>query len=101
MTQLLITVTGGIIVAVIVAWFGIGGTKHITVHGSPVRKTGKWIIFFSVIMIIAGLAWAGHNSPPEGGFDFNKPGTVYGITLACYGLIGFIIGWIVAWFQRP
>jgi len=100
MKELLFTIIGGVIVAIIVSWFGIGGTKHVSVHGSPIRKTGKWIIFFSVLMILGGLAWAGSNSPSQGGFDWDKPGTLYGLTLAGYGVIAFIVGKIVAWFQR-
>ncbi len=100
MSELLITIISGVIVAIIVAWFGIGGTKHVTIHGSPVRKTGKWIIFFSIIAIFGGLAWAGHYSLPQGGLDFSKHGTVYGIALASFGLLALIVGKIVAWFQK-
>lgn len=101
MNNLLITIVGGVIVAIIVAWFGIGGTKHVTVHGSPVRKTGKWIILVSILMILGGLAWAGNNTLPQGGVDFSKPGSIYGLTLAGYGVLAFIVGRIVAWFQKP
>jgi len=100
MEELIYKVIGGVLVAIITTIFGIGGTKRVVVHGSSVRKTGKWIIIVSVLMIIGGLAWAGSNSPTQGGFDFSKPGTIYGLTLAGYGLIALIIGRIVAWFQR-
>ena len=100
MEQLIYTVIGGVLVTLITAKLGIEGTKRVVVNGSPVRKTGKWIIVFSVIMMIGGLAWAGSNSPTQGGFDFSKPGTIYGLTLASYGVLAFIIGRIVAWFQK-
>lgn len=98
MKELLFTVIGGVIVAIIVSWFGIGGTKHVSVHGTPVRKTGKWIIFVSVIMILWGLSWIGQT---PGGFDFDKTQTLYGLTLAGYGVIALVVGKIIIWFQRP
>jgi hypothetical protein len=101
MSELIITVVGGLLVIVIASWFGLGGSTNVTVHGGGrVKKTGKWIILISVAMILGGLAWAGSNSPTQGGFDFNHPGTVYGMTLAGYGILFFIIGKIVAWFQK-
>ena len=51
-------------------------------------------------MILGGLAWAGSGSPAQGGLDFNKPITLYGLTLAGYGLIFFFVGKVVAWFQK-
>ena len=102
MIQLIITVVGGLLVAIIAAWFGIGGTTKVAIQGGyKPKKTGKLIILISVVMIIGGLAWAGSNSPAQGGFDFSQPGTVYGLTLTGYGVLFFIIGKIVAWFQRP
>ena len=92
MVQFLTQIIGGLIIVLITAFFGIGGTKHVTVHGSSVRKTGKWIIIFSVIMIFGGLAWAGSNSGPNV--------KLYGYTLAGYGLLAYIVGRIVAWFQK-
>jgi len=101
MSDLIITIIGGLVVIVIASWFGLGGNTKVTVHGGGrVKKTGKWIILISIAMIIGGLAWAGSNSPAQGGFDFSQPGTVYGLTLAGYGVLFFIIGKIVAWFQR-
>lgn len=90
MSQLIFTIIGGVITAIVVAWFGIGGTKRVVVHGTNVRRTGKWIILFSVVMILGGLAWAGSDPLSK----------VYGYTLAGYGLIALIIGKIVAWFQK-
>ncbi len=102
MQNLIITVIGGLLVVVIASWFGLGGNTKVTVQGGgKVKKTGKWIILISVAMIFGGLAWAGSNSPAQGGFDFNQPSTVYGLTLAGYGILFFVIGKVVAWFQRP
>lgn len=102
MSQLFITVVGGLIVAIIAAWFGIGGTTRVAIQGGyKPKRTGKIIILISVCMILGGLAWAGSASPAQGGFNFNDPRTLYGITLAGYGLIFFFVGKIVAWFQRP
>lgn len=94
MKELVFTIISGVIVAIIVSWLGIGGTSHVSVHGSPVRKTGKWIIVLGVLMIIGGLAWAGRNSTS------GLP-AINGYVLAGYGLIFFIAGKVVSWFQRP
>lgn len=102
MSQLAVTVVGGLLVAIIAAWFGIGGTTKVAVHGGyKPKKTGKWIVIISVLMILGGLAWTGSGSPTQGGFDLNRPQTLYGLTLAGYGLIFFFVGKIVVWFQRP
>jgi hypothetical protein len=90
MSQLIFTIIGGVITAVVVSWFGIGGTKRVVVHGTKVRRSGKWIIFFSVIAIIAGLSWAGSD-------PINQ---TYGYTLAGYGALAYITGRIIAWFQK-
>ncbi len=100
MEQLIYTVIGGVLIAIITTIFGIGKTTQVVVSGNKVKKTGKWIIIVSVLMILGGLSWAGSNSPPQGGLDFSKPGTIYGLTLAGYGVWAFIVGRIVAWFQR-
>ncbi|TSC59600.1 MAG: hypothetical protein LiPW15_620 [Parcubacteria group bacterium LiPW_15] len=101
MDQLFIQIVGGLIVAALAAWFGFGGTKRVIIHrAGPRRRTGKWIILISVPMIFGGLAWMG-NSNPQGFDDWIKPPAVYGFTLAGYGVIFFVIGKIVAWFQRP
>ncbi len=101
MNQLFITVIGGLIVAAIASWFGFGGSTKVTIHGGHrVKKTGKWIIIISVVMILGGLAWAGSGSSAKGGLDFNNTKTLYGLTLAGYGLIFFFVGKVVAWFQR-
>lgn len=99
MDQLLIQVLGGVIVAIIAGWFGVGGTTRVVVHGTKVRRTGKWIIIISVVMIFIGLAWMG-NGHPQSMDDWFKPPTVYGFTLALYGLLFFFIGKVVAWFQK-
>lgn len=101
MSSLIITVVGGLLVIIIASWFGLGGNTKVTVHGGgKVKKTGKWIIIISVVMILGGLVWAGSGSPAQGGLDFNKPVTLYGLTLAGYGLIFFFVGKVVAWFQK-
>ncbi len=88
MNTLLITVVGGLIVAFIASLFGWGGGRSTFVQGVKIRKSGKIIIIISVLMILGGLSWAGSGSP------------LYGYTLAGYGVLFFIIGKIVAWFQK-
>src|SRR5882672_1960525 len=98
MSELFVQIIGGLIVAILAFFFGISGNRtKVVVQGTRVRKTGKWIIFISVLMILGGLTWAGSGSPSQGGFDFNKPATIYGLTLAGYGFIFLIVGKIVAW----
>ena len=66
------------------------------------------IIFDFLISIAGGLA-VNHLIPilkdkfiraQLWGYDLNNPSTVYGLTLAGYGVIFFFIGKIVAWFQK-
>lgn len=99
MDQLLMQVVGGVIVAIIAGCFGIGGTTRVISHGTKIRRTGKWIILISVVMIFAGLAWMG-NGNPQSMDDWFKPPAVYGFTLALYGFLFFFIGKVVAWFQK-
>ncbi len=87
MNELLITVIGGLIVAFVAGIFGMSGNRSTMIQGVKVRKTGKWIILISIAMILGGLYWANSSQ-------------LYGYTLAGYGLIFFVIGKIVAWFQR-
>src|SRR3989338_10366743 len=97
MSQLLIQIIGGVIVAVIAALFGIGGTTRVTVHSGVVRKTGKWIIIISVLMIMGGIALLNKQTAPNDIWKFNTPGSL----LIGYGILFFIVGKIVAWYQRP
>jgi hypothetical protein len=90
MSQFFIQILIGIIVTALTAWFGIGGTTRVVVHGTKVRRSGKWIIFLSVIAIIAGLSWAGSDPMNQ----------TYGYTLAGYGVLAYITGRIIAWFQK-
>jgi hypothetical protein len=50
MSQLLISVVGGLLVIIIAAIFGLGGTKVTIQGGGKIKKTGKWIIIISVVM---------------------------------------------------
>ena len=86
--------------AAIAAWFGIGRTTRVVIHGGRTRKTGKWMILISVAMIIGGLSWMGGGNP-QGPGDWLKPPALYGFTLAAYGVVLLVIGKVVAWFQRP
>lgn len=101
MEQLIIQIIGGVIVAVIATWLGIGKSHKVIIHhAGPTRRTGKWIILISILMIFGGLAWMS-NGYPQNFSGWIKPPTVYGFTLASYGVIFFIIGKVVAWFQKP
>ena len=85
--DLLTSIIAGLVVAFLTGLFGWGSNRQTVIHGVRVRKTGKWIIIVSIAIIFAGLYWS----------ETNK---LYGYTLAGYGLLGFVIGRIVAWFQR-
>jgi hypothetical protein len=88
MKELVVTVIGGILVMALGSWFGIGSSRVTTVEGVRIRKSGKWMIIISVIMIIGGLSWAGSGN------------TLAGYTLVGYGFLLFIVGRVVAWFQK-
>lgn len=95
MNQLIINVIGGVIVGIILTIVGVNRKSKVIVRGTRIRRTGKWIIIFSTIAILLGLIWAS-----KSGYSFDKPQTLYGFTLSAYGVIGLVIGKIVAWFQK-
>ncbi len=102
MSQLVITVIGGLLVAIIAAWFGIGGPTKVALQGGyKPKKTGKWIIIISVVMFFVGLSLCEKTDPTQWGFDMSIPNTVYGVTLMLYSVLFFFAGKIVAWFQKP
>lgn len=102
MSQLLINIVAGLVVLILGTWLGLGGSTRVKIEGGhKVRKTGKLIIFVSVLMILGGLAWAGSNAPAQGGVDLSRSGMLYGFTLAGYGVLLLIVGKVVAWWQRP
>lgn len=102
MSQLLISVIGGLLVLILGTWLGFGGSTKVKIEGGhKVKKAGKLLILISVLMILGGLAWAGSNAPAQGGVDLSRPGMIYGFTLAGYGVLLLIVGKIVAWWQRP
>jgi len=94
MSPLLISILGGLAVLIIGNWLGFGSSTRVTIHGAgKVRKTGKWIMIVSWIVIFTGLAWGGKDTPIKGQI---APG--YG--LAILGGFMYIIGRFIAWFQR-
>lgn len=97
MNQLFINIIGGLVVVIVAAWFGIGGTTKVVVHGGRAGSAGKWIIIISVVMVFAGLSWHDKIAPTRNIFNFSDGGSL----LFGYGILFFIVGKIVAWFQRP
>jgi len=96
MSELAITIIGGLVVAIVVAIFGLSGTTRIFIsnsHRSP--RAGKIIILIGVVMIIAGLAWIGNNDSPQQKTSITDGGSL----LALYGVLFLIIGKVVKWFQ--
>lgn len=83
----LAAIIGGLVVAFIAWLFGINGSSKTIIQGTRVRRTGKWVIIIAVSMLLGGLYWSNTNQ-------------VAGYTLAAYGALFFIVGRIVAWFQR-
>lgn len=83
----------GIIVAIILGWLGFGGSKKVIVNNSKSHKLGKWIMIISVIIMIIGLNWAGKQSPT---INTIAPG----YSVAILGGFFFLIGKVIAWFQR-
>ena len=99
MSQLIATIVGGLIVAILISWFGIGSTK-VVVQGSKLSKTGKKIILTSVVMIILGVILLGQHPLPRGGLDLTQGSTLIGIALGECGFLLLIIGKVVVWYQR-
>jgi len=100
MDNLICTIIGGVVVAIIVGIIGINTNRVVISYGEKRKKTGRWIVFLSWCAILGGLAWAGSNAPTQGGIDLNIPQMLYGLTLAGYGLIALIIGKVVKYFQN-
>ncbi len=92
MDSLFSQIISGIIVAIILGWLGFGGTKRVVIHNEGrVRKTGKWIMIISGIAIFIGLAWAGSS---------NSTSWQPGHSLALLAFFVFLLGKLIAWFQR-
>jgi len=88
MNELAITIIGGLAVAFIASLFGWGSSRSTVVQGVRVRRSGKIIMIISALMVLGGLTWAGNGSQ------------LYGYTLAGYGALFFLVGKVVAWFQK-
>lgn len=102
MSQLAINITGGLIVAVLLSWFGLSGSTRVTVQGGhTVKKTGKWIMIISAVAIIVAFSFLRKGDPTKWGYDLNIPSNVIALTVILYGALFFVVGKIVAWFQRP
>lgn len=94
MSDLMIQVVAGIIVAIIVSLIGIG--HHVRVSQSTtIPKTGKKIILLSVVAILVGAYYGG-----QSGWDMDTTQGIVGATIAGYGVLFFFIGKVVAWYQR-
>ena len=102
MSNFIVTIISGVLVAILVSWLGIGKDKTPVkfAGGFRVRRTGKWMIIISVILIIWGIILIVNNSNPAAGFNFNNPNSIYGLGLLEVGGILFVVGKIVAWFQK-
>lgn len=94
MNNILSQIISGIIVALILYWIGLGSNKVIVYNSGKIRKTGKWIIIISILIIIIGLNIGAKQ-------QVNYTGTISpGYGFAILGGFLFFIGKIIAWFQR-
>jgi len=103
MSNFVVTIIGGVVVAALVSWLGIGKNKAqvVIVNGSKVKKSGKWIIIISSVIIIWGFLLLGNNSDPTAEINLINRQTVYGFSLILWGGVLFIVGKIIVWFQKP
>lgn len=102
MASFFIAVISGLTVLALASWFGIGKDKNSKVlpSGFKVRKTGKWIIIISVIMVVCGLAlWLG-DPGQNTGFNLHSQRASFGFLMAILGGILFGVGKIIEWFQK-
>ncbi len=99
MSSLIITIVGGLVVAVIISMFGIG-TAKVVVQGSKQSRSGKKLILVSWLMIIIGLILLGQSPLARAGFDLTQGSTLLGIALVECGILLLIIGKVVAWYQK-
>lgn len=99
MSGLIVTIVGGVVVAVIISMFGIGTTK-VVVNGSKQSRAGKKLILLSWLMIVVGLILLGQSPLARAGFDTTQTSTLLGIALAECGVLLLIIGKVIAWYQK-
>lgn len=102
MSNFLIAVISGLTVLALASWFGIGKDKTARVlpKGFRVRKTGKWIMIISVIIIIWGLILWGGDPGQSMGFNLHSQRASFGFLMTIAGGILFGIGKIIEWFQK-
>lgn len=102
MSNFILTVISGVAVALLVSWLGIGKDKGCKVlsNGFRVRKTGKWIIIISIIIIIWSFMLMGSNPNPSAGFDLHDSKTSNGLFMLIIGGFLFCVGKVVEWFQK-
>ena len=94
MSDLMIQVIAGVIVAIIVSFIGIAHRIKIS-HGTTSAKTGKKIMIISVLAIFIGAYYGGQN-----GWDMESTQSMIGATMVGYGVLFFFIGKVIAWYQR-
>lgn len=101
MSEIVKEIIINIITATAVGLLGIGAYKVVVVHKHErTHRGGKKTMIVGFLMIIGGLFWASQSNTSGVGINFSEPKTIYGLTLAGYGLIIFVIGKVVAWYQR-
>lgn len=95
MSDLLIQIIAGVIVAIIASFIGIGYKVRISHGSSSSPKTGKKVMIFSALVIFIGAMLG-----DQAGWDMNVTQSVIGATIVGYGVLFFFIGKIIAWYQR-
>ena len=97
---LVVTVLGGVIVAIIVAKFGIAPKHQVVVTHAYGRPSGgrvwKWVMTLGVVIIFAGLVYAGTQASGAG---INQ-GMYAGYGMSFFGLLIWAGGKFARWIAR-
>ncbi|OGF19336.1 hypothetical protein A3I35_03045 [Candidatus Falkowbacteria bacterium RIFCSPLOWO2_02_FULL_45_15] len=101
-SNLIVTIISGLVVAAMIYWFGIGGgkTSVVQIQGAKIRKTGKWIILISALIIALGIKLLVDSVSPGEKIDYSNMDSIYAFGVFSLGVMLFIAGKVITWFQR-
>lgn len=99
MKEFFITVVGGLAVLMLASWFGLGGKSNrvVIVQNGKSNKKWKWLIVFSIILMVVGFYQFSSNYPKGG---FQNPMSGFGFCLLFFGFILLCIGKFMVWLNR-
>jgi len=97
------SIGSGLIVAIIVAIFGIGSITVHVIHGSTVGspKKWKWVILTAWAMLLGGALLVGSHNGQLNNIATSDIYALLGFNLMGFSIPVWIIGKIGEWLNRP